>query len=404
MKKLVRLTIRPSRDGSSFKYGLDYIDENGKRTRVSLGHADRRKAQRQRDQKERELRMGFVEPGSMRLSDFLEDSLAKTGSQIRESTHDECRYAMNHLIQVVGNIDYRRVTLQHGELFRQRCLDGGNSPSTVTKKLRHLKRLFQLAVYRKQLEENPLRHVEMPKSPKKKVEKYTSEECSRITKAARNCQAQDGLRWDLLIVTALCTGMRRGELLNSTWADIDFEEMILEISPKTDTDYTWEWFIKDTDRRRLPLTRNVIQMLADHQTQQPEGCPYVFVPPARYDHIQQLRKQGKWTLTDARLKVINNFSRKFDRILRIAGVRKRTFHCFRNTALTNWFANGMSEHDVMTLAGHSSFSTTHQFYLAVADDLVDRARVASEQSIDKSLAHIWHAPHCRPCESTKEAL
>ena len=77
----------------------------------------------------------------------------------------------------------------------------------------------------------------------------------------------------------------------------------------------------------------------------------------------------------------------------MAGVRKRKFHCLRNTALTNWFANGMSEHDVMTLAGHSSFSTTHEFYLAVADDLVDRARVAAEQSVDKNLAHIWHAPH-----------
>jgi len=41
----------------------------------------------------------------------------------------------------------------------------------------------------------------------------------------------------------------------------------------------------------------------------------------------------------------------------------------------------MSEHDVMILAGHASFSTTHAFYLAVADDLVDRAREAAAQSL-----------------------
>jgi len=40
----------------------------------------------------------------------------------------------------------------------------------------------------------------------------------------------------------------------------------------------------------------------------------------------------------------------------------------------------MSEHDVMVLAGHSNFATTHEFYLAVADDLVDRARRAVAQS------------------------
>jgi integrase len=168
--------------------------------------------------------------------------------------------------------------------------------------------------------------------------------------------------------------------------------MTVEVSPKKDTEFTWQWLIKDTDRRLLPLTKDVIQILADHQNQQPQGYPYVFVPATRYDYIQGLRKQGKWTLQDSRLRVINNFSRKFERILKRAGVRKRKFHCFRNTALTNWFANGMSEHDVMTLAGHSSFATTHEFYLAVADDLVDRARVASEQILCKNLARTWHAP------------
>ena len=42
-----------------------------------------------------------------------------------------------------------------------------------------------------------------------------------------------------------------------------------------------------------------------------------------------------------------------------------------------WFAYGMSEHDVMVLAGHPSFATTHKFYLAVFDDLVYRARIVT---------------------------
>ena len=70
MKQLVRLRMRPSRDGKSFAYFLDYKDEDGKRRRISLGHADRRKAKRQQAEKERELRMGIVAPESMRLSEF----------------------------------------------------------------------------------------------------------------------------------------------------------------------------------------------------------------------------------------------------------------------------------------------------------------------------------------------
>lgn len=180
MKELIRLRARPSRDGKTFSYLLDYVDENGKRKRNSLGHADRRKAERKRAQKERELRMGVVAAESMMLSNFLDDSLARTGDQIRESTRHESESAMNQFIRIVGNIDYQRVTFRHGELFRQTCLDYGNSPATVAKKLRHLKRLFQLAVDWKQLDENPLKRVKVPRVSKGKVRIYSIGECERI--------------------------------------------------------------------------------------------------------------------------------------------------------------------------------------------------------------------------------
>jgi len=392
MRELVRLRARTSRDGKTFMYLLDYVDENGKRKRISLGHSDRRKAGRQRDQKERELRIGLLGPESIRLSDFLEDSLVRTGGQIRESTRHEYRSAMEHFINVVGDIDLQKVGHKHGELFRQVCLDQGNSPAIAAKKLRHIKRLFQLAVDRKQLDENPVRQVKLPRSPGKKVVTFSPEQCERILRAAQDCQGRTSVRWDLLIALALMTGMRRGELLNTVWSDIDFEAKTIEVSPKKNTDRTWEWHIKDTDRRVLPLTKEIVSMLAEHQSRQPDGHPYVFVAPSRYDYIQQLRKVGKWSVCDTRLKTINNFNRHFKIILKRAGINGGQFHDIRRTAPTNWFANGLRENNVRVLAGHSSFTTTHRFYLAVADDLVDRAREAVAQGIGKNLARIWYAP------------
>ena len=43
----------------------------------------------------------------------------------------------------------------------------------------------------------------------------------------------------------------------------------------------------------------------------------------------------------------------------------------------------------MRLAGHSKLETTHRFYLAVADDLVDRARHASDAALGQILARAW---------------
>jgi integrase len=369
---------------------MRYIGKDGKRKCETLGHTNQRRAERQRDQKEKELRMGYVAPDSMKLMDFLEDSLIRTGDQIRESTQRETKSAMKDFIATIGNIDFQSVTLAHGELYLQTCLDRGNAKGTIAKKLRHIKRVFTLAVNRKQLDDNPLQYIAMPRSTKKKVNIYTDAQCQRIEKAAQEYtlewDQEKSVKWDLIITVALATAMRRAELLNCTWADIDFDAQTIEVNPKENTKDTWEWLIKDSDHRTLPLTEEIVQMLVDHQAQQSEGYPYVFVPPARYDYIQNvLRPKGKWTLSDSRLKVVNNFKRSFDKILRRAGVKTGTFHDIRRTAISMWFANGMSEYDVMTLAGHSSFATTHKFYLAVADDLVHRARVATAQGLRQKL-------------------
>jgi site-specific recombinase XerD len=243
MKQLVRLWERPSYDGKKFTYYLLYTDEQGKRRQKSLGHADRRKAERQRAKFERKLIMDIVEPDSMKLHDFVEDCLRKTGDQIRESTQEGYRSAMEDFIRVVGNLDFRRVSLEYAEYYRQRCLDNGNSPATVKKKLTEIKTLFGMAVKRKQLDENPFRYIQMPKCPDNEIHIYSDAECQRIVKAAQELteksNEQKKPKWNLMIILALSTALRRGEILNCTWSDVDFEEQTIKVSPKANTASTW---------------------------------------------------------------------------------------------------------------------------------------------------------------------
>jgi integrase len=334
--------------------------------------------------------MGIVESGSMMLRDFVDDSLTKTGEQIRESTHKEYQSAMQDFIRVIGNIDYRRVALTDAEYYRQRCLNKGNSPATVKKKLTEIKCVFGTAVARDQLDENPLKRIKMPKCPQNEINIYSDNECERILKTARDltekCDSQRRLRWDLLIVVALSTGLRRGELLNCTWRDVDFAEQTVKVSPKANTAETWEWRVKDTDCGTLALTNALTQLLVDHQNRQPGAHPYVFVPSARYDYIEhEFRAKGKWTYSDSRLKVANNFCPDFRKILRGAGIEEGTFHDLRRTAICNWFKEGMREYDVMKLADHADFKTTHKYYLRVHDDLVDRARQVTARGLCRNL-------------------
>jgi integrase len=186
--------------------------------------------------------------------------------------------------------------------------------------------------------------------------------------------------------------MRRGEILNTTWRNIDFAKKTVEVSPKVNTQHTWEWHIKDTERRILPLTNKVIELLARHQACQPECHSYVFVPPQRYEHIQKVRKAGNWTVEKGRCP-LNNFHLQFKAIRAIAAIDNGTFHDLRRTCLSNWLAQGLNEFEVMTLAGHSTFETTHRFYLAIGEDVINRARVASTKAIgDDFVAHLLRTP------------
>ena len=76
---------------------------------------------------------------------------------------------------------------------------------------------------------------------------------------------------------------------------------------------------------------------------------------------------------------MTNFRYPFLQILKHAGIDAGTFHDLRRTCITNWFAHGLSEFDVMIMAGHASFETTRKFYLAVRTDIIERARKASAE-------------------------
>ena len=62
--------------GNPFGICWTNVDHGGKRRQISLGHADKRQAERQRQEKELELRVNIADPISMKLTNFFRDSLA----------------------------------------------------------------------------------------------------------------------------------------------------------------------------------------------------------------------------------------------------------------------------------------------------------------------------------------
>ena len=386
MKKLVKLRARPSRDGSSFKYGLDYIDANGKRRQVSLGHADTKKADRQRAQKERELRMGIDEKTRIRLKALLKDYLEQTRTQIEPSTATSAAYRMKDFIDSVGNKFADDVTYRDCEKFQQFLVDKGLRPCSVNSHIKMVKRIFSLAVKRGQIERNPFTGLPFMKEQKKAIRLLTEDEYDKML---LNCPS---LMWKAWIMLSKTTGMRRGEVLNLTLNDVDFAKGKVVVQAKDLTEHTWRWVVKDKERRELPLTDEVAKLLIKIQETLPPGQPYLLLPPDRYQHVIKLSRKGK--LIDRIAKnPIANFRRDWKQICKKVGAEDLTFHDLRSTCLTEWLEKGMMPHEVQRLAGHSSIETTMNYYVGIRESMIDRAREASSTVSNVNfVAHLLRAP------------
>jgi len=72
---------------------------------------------------------------------------------------------------------------------------------------------------------NPASKVDPPKTRRKQPKAYDHQQTARLLAALE----QEPLKYKALVVLALATGLRRGELLGLEWRDVDFENCTTEV-------------------------------------------------------------------------------------------------------------------------------------------------------------------------------
>jgi site-specific recombinase XerD len=103
---------------------------------------------------------------------------------------------MRDFTECVGDIDVQDVRYEHGERFIQYCLRQNLSAGTITKKVKQLKRIFQLAEDRGQLDRHPLRRLKPPKAPRRKIRVFTDQECYGLRRSARQYEEKGSpVKW-----------------------------------------------------------------------------------------------------------------------------------------------------------------------------------------------------------------
>ena len=280
------------------------------------------------------------------LESFIKDFLAHTEVTWSQKTLEIYKRALQRLHLLVGNKLLTSITPKEVDLYRA-ARAKEVAPVSVNIDLRSLRAAFSTAVRWKLITENPFKKVPLLRVPDQLPIYFSKEDFQKFVSVIRESWFKD------LVVVAVSTGLRRGELLNLKWEDVDFGRRLLHIH-STDSFKT-----KAGKRRAVPMNETVLLILS--QRAQANQAEHVFT------------FNGRRVLEDLATK-------KFKDYVREVGINpKLHFHSLRHTFAT-WLVQGsVSIYEVQKLLGHSNISVTQVYsHLASSElhDAVEKISVA----------------------------
>jgi integrase len=126
-----------------------------------------------------------------------------------------------------------------------------------------------------------------------------------------------------IVITALSTGMHRGEILKLTWDDVDFDQGHITI-----------WESKNGESRTAPMSELLAEALCRQKEERRPNNPYVFLSPSG--------------------KPFNCIQAAFTSACKKAGITDFRFHDLRHTFASHLVMNSVDLATVKELLGHKT--------------------------------------------------
>lgn len=301
---------------------------------------------------------------SSTIQDLRETYLAGN-KRIKWSTAQLTDRAFSYLLRAIGNMELRYMKMEHAEEF-QLWLMNRYSRTSCNIYMKIIRPVFRFAIRRKWMCEDVFA-IPLLKVTEERERIYDPQEAERILEASNQI-------WSLRIMLAYLCGLRRAEVLNITFSDLDFQRKLIHIQPKKETHRNWAWEPKGKTCRTLPMPEEVEELIQAQREELPNDQSYICLSEIRYWRLKQLLKKGRLS-ERIRLCPDENFSKPFKLILRRANVSDGTFHDLRRTYGTNMAEAGIPQHELAYLMGHNDSKTTEKYYIKIRQrHVIERAR------------------------------
>ncbi len=263
-------------------------------------------------------------------------------------SHLRDRQALNHLLPVFGERVLAEVAPKLLAGYKAQRRIEGAAPATVNKELQLVRHAFNVAMREWEwCRENPMHRVSMERVHNEIDRWLTTDEEQRLLQASSPWLCE-------IIMFAMNTGMRQGEILNLQWQDVDFARGILMVMRS-----------KNGTRRVIPLNAKVYELLAAKQAVAGATQGRVFTTP-RGNELQ-----------------VRFLVREFCEARNRAGIPDFRFHDLRHTFATRLVQRGVDLYKVQRLLGHKTSVMTQRYAHHSPESLRDGVRVLDDPRPEK---------------------
>jgi len=338
------------------RYVVDWRDATGRRRWRSFTR--KRDADAFRDEVSTKARRGVVVDERLTFDQLVASYRRDHWTKLRTNTRSDYDTLLRlHLEPYFRGWRVRDIRRPNVIDFRAHLVERGVGRVTINKCLTLLGGLFRFGMLNEQVGHNPTLRTKLPKPAPAEPDAITDsgevvvlsiDEQRRLLKAAEG-------RWRIVILAALTTGLRQGELLGLQWGDLDLAAGLLHVRRQ----YTHGRFgpLKTRHARRtVPMPATLVRELKAWKLQCPKGEHDLVFP----------------NLSGNPESHANLMQRGFHPALRRAKLRRIRFHDLRHCYVSLLIAQGVHNvKRIQTLVGHSSAKVTLDTYTHLLPDAED---------------------------------
>jgi integrase len=254
----------------------------------------------------------------------------------------------------IGHYTLADITVAQITEYRDKLLTKPNkvgklvAPATVNRYLAVISHAFTVAVNEwGWLEDSPMRKVSGLTEPRGRV-RFLSEDTigpdgktidGERTRLLKACQQSSNPYIYLVVILALSTGMRQGEIMGLTWDDVDLHRGRITLHET-----------KNGERRVVPLAGKAQELLKEHAKVRRIGTPLLF--PGK---VRTHRSGEGVTYKPMDLRT------PWESALKKAGIEDFRFHDLRHSAASYLAMNGASLAEIAEVLGHKTLQMVKRY-------------------------------------------